>query len=345
MNNHDDAHRREHRSRLPRQLGRYLWEKRRDLILWLLWTGVQALVFALYQISLEPLIYASMLGTAVGGYFFVTGFVRWRKRQMELELLQKLLDEKVLPLPEPHDLSEKNYQTLITQLAEARQRDRREYEEKQSAMVDFYTLWVHQIKTPIAAMRLLLQSDKETPNSQLLGELTRIEGYSEMVLSYMRLQSDETDYIFRKTAVDPLIRKTLRRFARLFIGGKLSVSFDGTGMEVVTDEKWLLIVLEQVISNAVKYTPPGGRVSIQSENGKLVIADTGIGIRKEDQPRVFERGYTGFNGRGERHSSGLGLYLCREIMDRLGGKISLDSEPGQGCRVILVFPERVEGYE
>ena len=328
-----------------RQLGQYLWEKRRDLILWLIWTGTQAIVFALYRIDFEPLIYASMLGIVAGGLFVVRGFARWRKRQQELQLLSRMLDEKVLPLPAPHDLSEKNYQTLIRRLAEARQADLRENEQKQAAMIDFYTLWVHQIKTPIAAMRLLLQTDGEVASSQLLGELTRIEGYSEMVLSYMRLQSDETDYIFRKTAVDPLIRKTLRRFARLFIGGKLSVSFEGTGLEVVTDEKWLLIVLEQVISNAVKYTPPGGRVSITAKGNSLMIADTGIGIRQEDLPRVFERGYTGFNGRGERHSSGLGLYLCREIMDRLGGKILLDSAPGKGCQVTLVFPERMEGYE
>ena len=119
----------------------YLWEKRRDLILWLIWTGTQAIVFALYRIDFEPLIYASMLGIVAGGLFFVRGFARWRKRQQELQLLSRMLDEKVLPLPAPHDLSEKNYQTLIRRLAEARQADLRENEQKQAAMIDFYTLW------------------------------------------------------------------------------------------------------------------------------------------------------------------------------------------------------------
>ena len=328
---------------------RYLKEKRKTLILWLLWTLIQGVVFLLYRCSLEPLVYASVLCLGLGLVFLLTGFFRWNSRMKELSLLSVQLDEKVLPLPVPHTAAEESYQSLLRSLSLTRMEERRAQEQKISEMLDFYTLWVHQIKTPIAAMRLLLQSDeKNALASPLQGELTRIEGYAEMVLSYLRLQSETTDYLFKKVELDPLIRGTIRRFARLFIGGRLSVSFEGTGLLVVTDEKWISIVLEQVISNAVKYTPPGGTVSITAAaagDHTLSIADTGIGIRPEDLPRVFERGYTGFNGHDEHHSSGLGLYLCRTIMSGLGGTIDIESAPGKGTTVNLTFPERMEGYE
>ncbi len=330
-----------------RLFGRYLMEKRRIFLLWGIWIGIAATVFKLYRITLEPLLYASVLCIVVGAGYLLGGFIRWERQIEDLHKIIGSLDEKVLPLPRPYTAVEEEYQTLLNGLSHARFEERRGWEQKIGEMLDFYTLWVHQIKTPIAAMRLLLQSDEEETviSGPLQGELTRIEGYAEMVLSYLRLQSETTDYLFRKVEVDPIIRSTLRRFARLFIGGKLSVAFQGTGMVVVTDEKWFSVVLEQVLSNSVKYTPPGGTVSIAAENRSLIISDTGIGIRKEDLPRVFERGYTGFNGHDEHHSSGLGLYLCREIMDGLGGSIAIDSIPGKGTKVTLTFPDRTEEYE
>lgn len=328
----------------------YLWEKKWTLLLWLLWVGVQAGLFALYRLPMEPLIYSSAFCILVGGILAARGFARWRKRQRELHILDSQLNEKVLPLPAPYNRTEEGYQRLLRSLSDARNADRRAYQQAAEEMLDFYTLWVHQVKTPIAALRLLLQSGEGScdgaRDSAMAGELTRIEGYVEMVLSYLRLQSEHTDYLFRQVSLDALIKKTVKRFARLFIGGRISFHFEETHRTVVTDEKWLGIVLEQLISNAVKYTPPGGSVTIRAdEEGRLLITDTGIGIRKEDLPRVFERGYTGWAGHQERHSSGLGLYLCRRILDGIGGKIELLSEPGKGTTAIVTLPEREEGYE
>ena len=243
---------------------------------------------------------------------------------------------------------EEYYQALCKALADRGAADRRKARIQKGEMLDFYTLWVHQIKTPIAAMRLLLQSGGEASaalTGPLAGELTRIEGYVSMVLSYLRLESEQTDYLFRKTRLDKQVRQAVRRFARLFIGGKLSVSADLPEVSVTTDAKWLSVVLEQVISNAVKYTPPGGRVTISFSGDTLEVADTGIGIREEDLPRVFDRGYTGFNGHNEEHSSGLGLYLCRRIMEGMGGSIAIRSKVGKGTAVMLTFPEDVDCIE
>lgn len=127
----------------------------------------------------------------------------------------------------------------------------------------------------------------------------------------------------------------MRKFAKMFILKKITLDFQETGKTVLTDEKWLLFVVEQVLSNALKYTPEGGTIRIYGDGATVVIADNGIGIREEDQARVFEKGYTGYNGRADKKSTGIGLYLCRQVMDRLNHGISLTSRPGQGTLVRL----------
>lgn len=166
-------------------------------------------------------------------------------------------------------------------------------------------------------------------------ELLKIRQYVEMVLSYLRLDSDSTDYVLREYPLDGILRQAVRKFARMFILKKITLDFQETGKTVLTDEKWLLFVVEQVLSNALKYTPSGGKIRVYGDGATVVIADNGIGIREEDQARVFEKGFTGYNGRGDKKSTGIGLYLCRLVCDRLNHGISLVSRPGQGTLVRL----------
>ena len=193
-------------------------------------------------------------------------------------------------------------------------------------------IWNRSKAQALAAMRLLLQ---EEPRPELEGELLKIEQYVEMVLGYLRLGSGTTDYVFRSCELDALIRQSVRKYARLFILKKISLDFRETGKTVLTDEKWLSFVIEQLLSNAVKYTPEGGCVRIYGDGETLVITDSGIGIQPEDLPRVFEKGFTGFNGREDKKSTGIGLYLCRQVLDRLNHGISISSRPGQGTLVRL----------
>ena len=204
-----------------------------------------------------------------------------------------------------------------------------------AGLTDYYSLWAHQIKTPIAAMDLLLQEDGSPHRGELEMELLKIGQYVEMVLSYLRLDSDSTDYVLREYPLDDILRQAVRKFAKMFILKKITLDFQETGKTVLTDEKWLLFVVEQVLSNALKYTPAGGTIRIYGDGVTVVIADNGIGIREEDQARVFEKGFTGYNGRADKKSTGIGLYLCRQVMDRLNHSISLTSRPGQGTLVRL----------
>ena len=208
-------------------------------------------------------------------------------------------------------------------------------------MVEYYTLWAHQIKTPIAAMNLLLREEQGPQTLELRGELQRIEQYVEMVLCYLRLDGDTTDFVLRRYDLDGILRPAVRKFAGQFIRKKIRLDYEPLGAMVLTDEKWLRFVVEQVLSNALKYTPAGGTISVTLEDPlTLCIADMGIGIAPEDLPRVFERGFTGYNGRREQRSSGIGLYLCRRILDRLGHTITIASVPGEGTTVRIGLESR-----
>ena len=279
--------------------------------------AVFAAVFALYSLPVEAVAYAGLLCLMLGLVLFALGYSAFLRRHRELEGLLRKVHESVLPLPPPR-----------VRLA-AENRDRLE------DMTDYYTLWAHQIKTPIAAARLLLQEDPGAVGTEVEVELLKIEQYVDMVLGYLRLDSESTDYVLRDTDLDGLLRQAVRKFARMFILKKITLDFRETGRTVLTDGKWLSFVVEQVLSNALKYTPAGGRIRIYGDGETLVIADSGIGIRPEDLPRVFEKGFTGYNGREDKKSTGIGLYLCRRVMDRLNHGISIVSRPGQGTLVRL----------
>ena len=163
----------------------------------------------------------------------------------------------------------------------------------------------------------------------------KIEQYVEMVLSYLRLDSSSTDYVLQDCSLDQLLRGAVRKLAKMFILKKITLDFRETGKTVLTDGKWLGFVVEQALSNALKYTPEGGTIRVYGDGDTVVIADDGIGIRPEDLPRVFEKGFTGYNGRTERKSTGIGLYLCKTVMERLCHGITVTSRPGQGTLVRL----------
>lgn len=323
-------------------LGAYLRRHWKLLLLLAGSLGVCCAVFRLYGLPLESVAYAFALCFALGMVLFAIGYFQFRRRHRELERLLNRLTEKVLPLPPPKGLLEADYQALLQALASDRAALALESRNRLQDMTDYYTLWAHQIKTPIAAMGLLLQ---EEPRPELEGELLKIEQYVEMVLGYLRLGSSSTDYVLRNCPLDPLLRQSIRKYARLFILKKISLDFQETGKTVLTDEKWLAFVIEQLLSNAVKYTPEGGGIRIYGDGETLVIADSGIGIREEDLPRVFEKGFTGYNGREDKKSTGIGLYLCSQVMERLNHGVSIASRPGQGTLVRLDFSRKAVNTE
>ena len=301
--------------------------------------AVFAAVFSLYDLPVEAVGYAALLCLVLGAILFALGFRRFRARHRELRRLLERAEEPELPLPPADSLLEEDYQSLLTAVAAHRTRLLARERDKLEDMTDYYTLWAHQIKTPMAAAGLLLQEDPP-PREALEAELLKIGQYVDMVLGYLRLDSDATDYVFCDTDLDDLLRQAVRKFARLFILKHIALDFRDTGRTVLTDGKWLSFVVEQLLSNALKYTPAGGTVRIYGDGETLVIADSGIGIREEDLPRIFEKGFTGYNGRTGQKSTGIGLYLSRRVTEKLGHDLTIVSRTGQGTIARLDLSRR-----
>lgn len=319
---------------------RYLHHHRRTLILCALFTGVFAMVFSLYRLEVEAVGYAAVLSLVAGLLVAVPDFLRYVSRHKKLLRLteQLLLTEQKLPYPD--NLVEQDYQELVQALVEDKRHTVSAYDRARRERADYDVLWAHQIKTPIAAMRLLLQEADTPEYRELSAQLFSVEQYVEMVLSYMRLDSPANDFVIRSCSLDTCVKQAVRKYAGQFVRRKLALSREDTGFLVLSDEKWLVFVIEQLLSNALKYTPSGGISIHAGEGGKvLVIKDTGIGIAREDLPRIFEKGYTGLNGRTGQKSTGIGLYLCKRILGKLGHRMWIESEIGEGTRVFLDLEE------
>ena len=318
--------------RKPVLLFSWLRARRLAAAVGLLGAGVGVLVFWLYGLPGEGLVYTLILWAAG---FFVLGsvdFFRFRRRHRDLEKLHREILVTVENLPQPDSLIEEDYQSLLRLLDSALRSRQAQADRAMADQLSYYTLWVHQIKTPIAAMDLLLQQGEGGAAAQ--AELFKISQYVDMALQYIRLDGTSRDLHLAQVPLDQVIRQVVRKYAKLFILKKIRLDFRETGFTVLSDEKWLAFLLEQLLSNALKYTPEGGQVSIFGEPEEtLVIADTGIGIAPEDLPRVFERGFTGQNGRLDKKATGIGLYLCRRVTELLGHTLSITSAPGKGTQV------------
>lgn len=318
----------------------YLRRRALGIAAFCLFAVIFVLVFSLYDLPTEAVSYAAVLCLLASLLLVPWDFLRfWRRHRTLLELRDRItlgLSE----LPSSRNLLEEDYQALLLCQWEDKVRATTQADRAFSEMLDYYTLWAHQIKTPIAAMRLLLQSGGGRDSAELELELFKIEQYVEMVLSYLRLSGTSTDWVLRYYDLDGIVRQAVRKYAKLFVRKKLSLTYDGVQARVLTDEKWLLFVLEQIIGNALKYTNQGG-ITIRLEGEKtLVIEDTGIGIAPEDLPRIFEKGFTGYNGRSDKKSTGIGLYLCRKVLQKLSHEISITSQVGVGTQVRIDLAER-----
>lgn len=317
-------------------LWKYGKSRIRTVILIVLLCAVLVLVGWLGGMSRGAILYCLGLCTAICCVALAAGLRRFCIKHRVLQLTKEQILVSLENLPLPDDLIEEDYQELMALQRADRVAHQNDTDLHYSEMLDYFTLWAHQIKTPISAMRLIMQSEPELYNEELGQELFKIEQYVEMVLNYLRLDSDYTDFVLRRYSVDSMVKQSVRKYAKQFIRKKISLVYEGTDVTVVTDEKWLCFVLDQLLSNALKYTA-SGHIAITVTNEALIIEDTGIGIAPEDLPRVFEKGYTGYNGRTDKKSTGIGLYLCKRILTKLGHEISVESTLGEGTKVTVGF--------
>lgn len=312
----------------------YLRQKRRALLFFFGCGALLLLSFLLYGLPLAAVLYPLCLCLLLGSGLLLTEYVRVKRTHRKMEELLNTTYELLPNLPDSRSIAETDYQQLIFRLCRELETMAREDSNRYLEALDYYTVWAHQIKTPIAAMKLRLSREDSPLSRELQGELFRVEQYADMVMAYLRLEESEGDYVFRPVELDGLLRACIRRFSGEFIARHLSLSYEPTDLSLVTDEKWLSFVVEQLLSNAVKYTTEGG-VTIRVSDNALRIEDTGMGIAPEDLPRVFEKGYTGYNGRKDKRASGIGLYLCKRVCDRLGLTLRCESVLNEGTNMII----------
>lgn len=289
--------------------GEYLKEHARLIAASVLAAAIFLASFALYGLPLLAVAYPALLCLVLAAVFVIRDYAQAKRRHAEFMALTEITAAEEKMLPPARSIDDADYRRIIALLAESREKISRSAHRRWSDTLDYYTVWVHQIKTPIASMRLTLEGSDSPESRRLSAELGRIERYVEMALVYLRLDSESSDYVIREFELDP------------------------SGASVVSDEKWLAFVVEQVLSNSLKYTREGSVRIYLAEPKTLCIRDTGIGIAPEDLPRIFDKGYTGLNGRADLRASGLGLYLCRRVCRKLGHEISAVSDPGKGTEI------------
>ena len=329
--------------------------------IWILMIVTMSCIHLLYMYLIgarkQDVVYAAVLDAMIIIITVLAGFLGYSSKVKALSNALERPVEEQAQLPEAADDVEMLYHRLLENQSIARSESESSAAIRQSQMRDYYSMWVHQIKTPISAMKLLLEAEREElgqlmcddEQSQCLlsdnmdsfeDELFRIEEYVSMALQYQRVSSTENDFVLEKVSVDGVIRDTIKKYAKIMIRRHIGMNYSGTVQEVYTDGKWLAFMLEQILSNAIKYTPQGF-VTIETAEEKdrffITIKDTGIGIKAEDLPRVFEKGYTGYNGHADKKATGIGLYLCRQMADKLGHTIRMESEIGKGTKVWIGF--------
>lgn len=329
---------------------RYLKDQFGLIILWLFFLGLTSLILFLtpsVSFNSESMIYLSIIQFIF--LFVYLGIQFFRKKHWWDSLENRSDDDDLLignfhsAITEEQRLAERYFNELLA----AHQNAIEQILNKQQDQKDFIDSWVHEIKVPLASIQLLAELiSEDIPEKnyfQLENDLKKIDDYVEQVLYFSRLDSFAKDYLIQEYSLKKIVQPVVRESANYFIQHKLQVSIGEQDFEVLTDQKWLSFILNQILSNALKYTPNGGKISIDFTKNQqgiwLLVTDTGIGIPLEDQRRIFDKGFTGTNGRtANHHSTGLGLYLARSLAEKLGHQIYCESEVGVGTTIKILFP-------
>lgn len=264
--------------------------------------------FSLFYLSLEIVIFCLLI------YLFICWVTFKKKENLQEQVNQLLIENRQL----------KNTIDI----------ERKDLEE-------YFLLWVHQIKTPITVSDLILQKEKNPYTCQLKEQMFYIREYTNMAINYMKLKDRQADMDIAEVEIDKLLKSLLRKYSGLFIDKNISLDYQPIDTKIITDAKWATILIEQILANALKYTNSGKiTLSFDRDKNALKVKDTGIGIKSEDINKIFDRGYSGFNGRINEKSSGIGLYLVKKIAILLNIKIEVCSTVNVGSEFIICFPKQ-----
>ncbi len=294
---------------------------------------LEGVVYSLYGLPWGPAVYTMLLSGALFLVIWLVGFSFYREKYVWLKRMKDTDELEDVRFPKASGGIEACYQDIIEKREETWREFRSREQTRRKQEDDYYTRWSHQIKTPVSVMRLLLQ-EEEPDQGAMRHEMFQIEQYIAMALQYQKLEKGGRDLRLGEYRAVDLIRQAVRNTSELFIHKKISIQIsEDLDFDILTDEKWFVFILEQILTNAVKYTREGGVSIFREGESRIAVQDTGIGILPEDLPMVFEWGYTGYNGRLDKRSTGIGLSLVRSAAELLGHQVRITSTPGKGTTV------------
>ena len=278
--------------------------------------------------------------------YMLIEYIKFRKYFNTVENILENLDKKYL-LPEV--LNESNFieGEEINYIFKVLSRDMHEnvkhYKNMQEEYREYIEIWVHEIKTPIASTKLLIENNTNEITRKIDTQMDKIENFVEQVLYYSRSDEVGKDYIIKKTELSQVVKSVVKKNQRDFIGKRISLQLGDLDEIIYSDAKWIEFILNQIVGNAIKYSKgKDDKIKIESKalNNSIVltIEDNGVGINERDLSRVFEKGFTGENGRKFGKSTGIGLYLCKKLCYKMGLGLNIESEENKGTKVTVIFP-------
>lgn len=301
--------------------------------------GVYAILFVfvyLYRIPIEVILYPFILTIVFVLIVLLFDYIKYKEKVNKIIQICNDISSCYSVKINDKNIFDEYYLDIINELLKENRKQVSQIQKKISDINDYFSIWVHQIKTPIASMKLKIDNE-QMDLLQLASDLNRIDHYVDLVLSFLKFDEEKIDLYFRKTDVDKIMRESLKKFSNDFIIKKIRLDYKLSKREVLTDEKWLSFVFDQLLSNALKYTDKGTISIYYDEDSCLCIKDSGIGIALADMERLFEKGFTGYNGRQYKKASGIGLYMCKRMCDKLNIAISIESIVNEYTLVKLKF--------
>lgn len=310
-----------------KEISKFLRFKSHTLIMFLIYI-LALYASAWFGLDKNYVLYIILFSLLVFTASMAMSFFKFKK------VIQELNDwSRDIYLKKPDLIKDTKFAEKIISVNEENKEMANAFELKMKEFKEYITLWTHQIKTPLFSLDLIL-NDHPVDSHGAKNEVFEIEQYIDSLLSYMRLESLSTDFVFEKSNLDQLVSSSIKKYAKVFIKKKNKADFTPTNLMITTDKKWFGLILDQILSNSNKYTE-NGSISIYMSGKNLIIEDTGIGIRSEDLPRVFDKSYTGYNGRIYKKSTGIGLNLVKTAATNLSIDVGIESEVDMGTKVIL----------
>lgn len=328
------------------RFGAYIKERLFFIVINLVTFLLFAAIMGIAKFSLTITLWIFIIWFAPLCIYILYEYFKVKRYYSDVESVLDGLDQKFLiseVIKEPNFLEGKILHEVLREANKSMNENVKKYRLDSEEYKEYIETWVHEIKTPIASAKLVIENHNDEVTRKIDAELDKVDGFIEQVLYYSRSKDVSKDYVVKKVPLKPIVMKVAKSNARDFINKRISLSLGYLDEEVFTDEKWLGFIINQIIQNAIKYSKPeGAKIEINSEKQKefirLTIKDNGVGISKRDIDRVFEKGFTGDNGRIFGKSTGIGLYLCKKLCIKLNLGLDIRSTVGEGTELEIRIP-------